>query len=134
MAYVTMYSPGVQVNVRDFSSYVNEISSSIIGIVGGARKGPTGPTYVDTKEEAIRLERERHAEEVHAAVEKAARKRKRTIAIAASIIIAAIAFVVLLTTVILPRRKSKALVTKYGQEFIDAFYALNVGDVYKFGS
>ena len=50
-----MYSPGVQVNVRDFSSYVNEISSSIIGIVGGARKGPTGPTYVDTKEEAIRL-------------------------------------------------------------------------------
>lgn len=55
MAKVVMHSPGVQVTVRDFSDYVSQISSSIIGVVGGARRGPTGPTLIETKEQAIQL-------------------------------------------------------------------------------
>ncbi|MBR3179419.1 MAG: TIR domain-containing protein [Clostridia bacterium] len=66
--------------------------------------------------------------------EKTAKKRKRTIAVVTPIIVVCIAFVIVLTTVIIPRQKYNAAVEKYGQEFLDTFYALNVGDVYQFGS
>lgn len=89
---------------------------------------------IKAKEEADRLERERQAEEKRITAEKAAKKRKRTIAIVAPIIVACIAFVIVLTTVIIPKQKYNAAVAKYGQEFVDTFYALNVGDVYRFGS
>lgn len=52
---------------------------------------------IKAKEEADRLERERQAEETRIAAEKAAKKRKRTIAIVTPIIVACIAFVILLT-------------------------------------
>ncbi len=82
---------------------------------------------IKAKEEADRLESERQAEQ-------ATKKLKKTIAIVASILVVIIAFVIVLTTVIIPKQKYNAAVEKYGQEYVDNFYALNVGDVYKFGS
>ena len=79
-------------------------------------------------------ERERQAEQKRIAAEEASKKRKKAIAIATPIIIACIAFVIVLTTVIIPKQKYNAAVAKYGQEYVDTFYALDVGDVYRFGS
>ena len=86
------------------------------------------------KEEAERLEQERQAEEKRIAEEKAAKQRKRTIAIVTPVIIACIAFVIVLTTVIIPKQKYNAAVAKYGQEYVDAFYSLKVGNTFIFGS
>lgn len=82
---------------------------------------------VEAKAEAERLESERQTK-------KATKKRIRTITIATLIVVACIAFVIVMTTVIIPKQKYNAAVEKYGQEYVDAFYSLNVGDVYKFGS
>ena len=46
----TLLSPGVQVNEVDFSDYVAAAASSIVGMVGGARRGPTTPTLVTSQE------------------------------------------------------------------------------------
>ena len=91
---------------------------------------------IKAKEEADRLERERQAEEKRIAAENAAKKRKRTVSIVTPIIIVCIAFVIVLTTVIIPKQKYNAAVAKYGQEYVDAFYALklNLGDTVVFGS
>ena len=48
-----MLSPGVKVTIMDFTDYVSEASSTCIGIVGGARKGPTGATLIKSREQAL---------------------------------------------------------------------------------
>ena len=49
-----MLSPGVYVNESDLSDYVSEMSTCVIGMVGGARRGPVGiPTLLTTQEQAI---------------------------------------------------------------------------------
>ena len=73
-------------------------------------------------------------EEIKAETEKAAEKRKKALTIAIPIMCACIAFVIVLTTVIIPKQKYNALVAKYGQEYVDAFYALDVGDTFELGS
>ena len=84
---------------------------------------------IKAKEEADRLERERKAEEARIAEEKAAKKRKKTIAIVTPIIVACIAFVIVLTTVIIPNQKYSAAVELYTlgkyEEAIAAFTALD---------
>lgn len=88
---------------------------------------------IKAKEEADRIERERQAEERRIAVEKAAKKRKRTIAITTTIIVACIAFVIafviVLTTVIIPNQQYKEAIGKYS----DSIKAASVGDTIKFG-
>lgn len=54
MAY-QLLSPGVQVNEIDYSDYVAAAATCIIGMVGGARRGPTVPTLVTTQEQFIKL-------------------------------------------------------------------------------
>lgn len=51
----TLLSPGVQVNEVDFSDYVAAAASSIVGMVGGARRGPTTPTLVTSQEEFLKI-------------------------------------------------------------------------------
>lgn len=84
---------------------------------------------IKAKEEADRLERERKAEELRIAAEQAAKKRKRTIAIATPIIVVCIAFVIVLFTVILPSIRYNKAVELYNagqyEEAITAFEALN---------
>lgn len=50
-----MLSPGVEVREMDYSDYVTSASSSIFGIVGGARKGPTEPTLITTQSDFVRV-------------------------------------------------------------------------------
>ena len=84
---------------------------------------------IKAREEVDRQERERKAEEVRIAVEKAAKKRKRTFAIVTPILVACIAFVIVLTTVIIPNQKYNAAVELYNagkyEEAIAAFTALD---------
>lgn len=86
------------------------------------------------KIEALRLADERKAEEERIAAEIAAKKRKKALTIAIPIMCACIAFVIVLTTVITPKQKYNVLVAKYGQEYVDAFYTLDVGDTFELGS
>lgn len=51
----TLLSPGVQVNEVDFSDYVAASASCIVGMVGGARRGPLTPTLVTSQEEFLKL-------------------------------------------------------------------------------
>lgn len=49
-----MLSPGVYVSEMDYSEYVSETSTCIVGMVGGARRGPVGvPTLVTSQEQLI---------------------------------------------------------------------------------
>ena len=84
---------------------------------------------IKAKEEADRLERERKAEKARIAEEKAAKKRKITIAIVTPIIVACIALVIVLFTVIMPNQKYSAAVDLYNsgkyEKAIVAFEALN---------
>lgn len=50
-----MLSPGVKVTIMDFSDYVTDSSATVLGIIGGARKGPVGPVYLSTREQALRV-------------------------------------------------------------------------------
>lgn len=50
-----MKSPGVEFIIKDSSYYNSSTSSSIIGIIGGATKGPLTPTLVTTRAEALRI-------------------------------------------------------------------------------
>ena len=86
------------------------------------------------KQEADRLERERIEEKHRIAAEKAKKKIKKIITITAPIVCVLIVFLILLKTVIIPKQKYNAAVAKYGQEYVDAFYALNVGDTLVFGT
>ena len=87
---------------------------------------------IKAKEEADRIERERKAEEARIAEEKAAKKRKRTIAIVTPIIVACIAFVIVLTTVIIPNQKYAAAVDLYNSgKYEEAIAAFEAMDGYK---
>ena len=50
-----MKSPGVELYIKDSSYYTSSSSSSIIGIVGGATKGPLTPTMVTSRSEALKI-------------------------------------------------------------------------------
>lgn len=81
---------------------------------------------IEAKEEAARLERERQAEQKRIAAEKAAKKRKRTIAIVTPIIVACIAFAILLTTVIIPKQKlNKAIELLNSGDYETAYVLLD---------
>ncbi len=87
---------------------------------------------IKAKEEANRKEAERKAEEARIAEEKAAKKRKRTIAIVMPIIVACIAFVIVLTTVIIPNQKYAAAVELFtAGKYEDAIAAFTALDGYK---
>lgn len=84
---------------------------------------------IKAKEEADRLEAARKAEEHRIAAEKAAKKRKKIIAITLPIACACIAFIIVLTMVIIPNSKYNSAVSlmneKKYEEAITAFEALN---------
>ncbi|MCR4594265.1 MAG: toll/interleukin-1 receptor domain-containing protein, partial [Clostridiales bacterium] len=81
---------------------------------------------IKAKEEADRLERERQAELERIAAEKAAKKRKRIIAITTPIAVACIAFLVVLITVIIPGSKYNSAMKLYNaQKYEDAYNAFN---------
>ena len=78
------------------------------------------------KEEAERLEAERKAEDRRIAAEKAAKKRKKIIAIITPIVVACIAFLIVLTTAIIPNGKYNAAMELYNaQKYEDAYKAFN---------
>jgi len=52
---MVMLSPGVRTRELDYSTYVGQISTSILGMVGGATKGPLDkPTFVSSPEDFFR--------------------------------------------------------------------------------
>lgn len=73
-----------------------------------------------------RLAAEQKAEELRIAAEKAAKKRKKTIAIAIPTVCACIAFVILLTQVIIPKQKQKKVI-----QYLES---AAVGDTILFGT
>lgn len=79
---------------------------------------------IKAKEEADRLERERQAEQRRISAEKAAKKRKRIIAITAPIVVACIAFLIVLTTVIIPKQKLDKAMSLLDSGDYEAAYAL----------
>lgn len=48
-------SPGVTVTEMNYSDYISEVSTCIIGIVGASRKGPTEPTLVTSQAQFIKI-------------------------------------------------------------------------------
>lgn len=49
-------SPGVYLSEVDYSSYVSDSSSCVVGMVGGARRGPIGvPTLVTTQAQMVEI-------------------------------------------------------------------------------
>ncbi|MCR5041315.1 MAG: toll/interleukin-1 receptor domain-containing protein [Clostridia bacterium] len=81
---------------------------------------------IKAKEEADRLEAERKAEQARLAAEKAAKKRKKVIAITTPIVIACIAFLIVLTTVIIPSGKYNSAMELYNaQKYEDAYKAFD---------
>ena len=76
------------------------------------------------KEGEDRLERERKEEEVRIAEEKAAKNRKRPLAIVTPIIVACIAFVIVLTTRIIPSQKLNKAITLIDSGDYKAAYIL----------
>lgn len=55
MAAVQMLSPGVYINEIDWSAYVAQASSSIVGLVISARRGPTTPTLITDQKSFISM-------------------------------------------------------------------------------
>ena len=51
----SMKSPGVEFIIKDSAYYNSSTSSSIIGIIGGASKGPLTPTMRTTRTDALRI-------------------------------------------------------------------------------
>ena len=86
------------------------------------------------REEEERIERDRIAEINRIAAEKAAKKRKKVIAIAAPVLCACIVFVILLVTVIMPAINKHDFISKYGQKTYDMFGLIEKGSVIKFGT
>ncbi len=79
---------------------------------------------IKAKEEADRLEAARKAEERRIAREKAAKKRKKIIAITTPIVCACIAFLIVLTTVIIPKQKLNKAMSMLDSGNYDSAYAL----------
>ena len=50
-----MKSPGVEFIIKDSSYYNSSTSSSIIGLIGGATKGPLTPTLLSSRTDAIKI-------------------------------------------------------------------------------
>ncbi|QOS39382.1 toll/interleukin-1 receptor domain-containing protein [Treponema rectale] len=81
---------------------------------------------IKAKEENDRLELERQAEQNRIAAEKAAKKRKKIIAITTPIVVAFIAFLFVLTTVIIPSSKYNSAMELYNaQKYEDAYKAFS---------
>lgn len=55
MAVANMLSPGVEITEVDYSEYIRQASTSTIGMVGGATKGPITPTLITNKNQAIKI-------------------------------------------------------------------------------
>lgn len=51
---ISMLSPGTQVTVQDYSDYTASQSTSVIGILGPANKGPLKPTLVTSAKQFIK--------------------------------------------------------------------------------
>ena len=79
---------------------------------------------IKAKEEADRPEREHKEEEARIAKEKAAKKRKKTMAIVTPILVACIAFVIVLTTRIIPSQKLNKAITLIDSGDYKAAYIL----------
>ena len=79
---------------------------------------------IRAKEEADRLEAERIAEQRRIAAQKAAKKRKKVIAITALTVIACIAFLIVLTTVIIPKQKLNKAMRLLDSGDYEAAYAV----------
>ena len=52
---IDMLSPGVYTQELDFSDYVASISGCIVGMVGGAQRGPITPTLVTSQKQFVQL-------------------------------------------------------------------------------
>lgn len=79
---------------------------------------------IKANQEAKRLEEQRMAEEQRIAAEKAAKKRKKIIAITIPSVCACIAFVILLTQVIIPRQKYNKAMSLIDAGDYDAAYEM----------
>lgn len=64
----------------------------------------------------------------------AAKKRKKKFTIITSLVCICVLFAIVLNAVVIPKIKYNSLVEKYGQEYVDTFRSLNVGDIFVFGS
>lgn len=80
------------------------------------------------QEEADRQASQRKAEEEQIAARKAQEKRKRTKILAVAAISVIVIFIILLVTVIIPNVKYNNAVEMYGEEFVQDFQSLDVGD------
>ena len=63
-----------------------------------------------------------------------AKKRKKKFTIITSLVCICVLFAFILNTVVIPKIKYNSLVEKYGQEYVDTFRLLNVGDTFVFGT
>ena len=84
---------------------------------------------IKAQEEADLLERERRAEEKRIAKERAAKKRKKTIAIVIPILLACVAFVLILTNIIIPNKQYREAL-----EYCKGIQGASVGDIILFGA
>lgn len=82
---------------------------------------------IKAKKEAERLEAERKAEEHRLKAEKAAKRRKKIIAITTPIVCVCIAFVIILTTTVIPKIKHKKLLSLMENEYTEALSLIDVG-------
>ena len=107
------------------------------------KKETAEETERQRKAVAEEAERQRKAEEEEAErqrvakekAEKAAQAKKKRRIIAADLAIVFLASVYFIyTNIIIPKQKYNAAVQKFGQATVDAFYALNAGDTYSFGT
>lgn len=64
----------------------------------------------------------------------AAKKRKKKFTIITSLVCICVLFAIVLNVVVIPKIKYNSLVEKYGQEYVDTFRSLNVGDTFVFGT
>lgn len=99
----------------------------------------TIPAWRDSAQRIVefeqRIEEIREEKKTCAEAEKrAAILRKRMITIGAAVASLCVVFAILWSSVISPQLKYNALVKKIGQVKADELYALNVGDIYTFGS
>ena len=88
----------------------------------------------EAEEKAAAEEAERQRILAEKAKKEKRAKQKKIGVIAGVVVAVAIVAVLIVTTVIIPKEQYKAEVAKYGQEFVDSFYALSVGDTFIFGS
>lgn len=63
-----------------------------------------------------------------------AKKRKKKFTIITSLVCICVLFAIVLNVVVIPKIKYNSLVEKYGQEYVDTFSSLNVGDTFVFGT